>query len=209
MTEAKVSAIVEHGGSRNTERRNRDATVIAAAITVMSRRGYAGSSIQQVADVVGVLKGSLYHYFTSKEELLYRILEESHQQTVDISVRVGLLELDPHEELLEYVRQLSLWYLDNVDRANIFFTEMKNLTGERLTDARGWGKHYESRIQQLVIASQNDGHIRVDLDARILTRFILGALNNVRHWPSRSGKKFTNEELSAAIVDLALSALAR
>ena len=193
---------------RNTERRNRDATVIAAAITVMSKKGYAASSIQEVADLVGVLKGSLYHYFASKEELLYRIVEESHEQTKEIRIQISNRKLGALEELLEYVRQASLWYLANVDRANIFFTEMKNLTGDRLADARGWGRDYERHIQDLVIAAQENGDVRADLDPRMITRFILGAVNNVRYWPSRSGKIFENDELVEGLVRLTRSAIA-
>ena len=62
------------GGHR---RRNRGQDVIEAAIRVFHKKGYASASIQDVAAEVGVLKGSLYHYIDSKEDLLARIFEDS------------------------------------------------------------------------------------------------------------------------------------
>ena len=62
---------------RPVDRRNREHEVVEAAVKVFYEKGYAASTIQDVADVVGVLKGSLYHYISSKEDLLFRILQQS------------------------------------------------------------------------------------------------------------------------------------
>lgn len=180
-----------------------------AVIAVMSERGYAATSIQEVADRVGVLKGSLYHYFSSKEELLFRVVESSHEETTEIASDVSQLGLEPFDELMEYLRRSTTWYLENVERANIFFTERRHLTGERLSTANGWGRVFETHIQNLVTAAQENGGIRDDLDVRLITRFLIGAVNNVRFWPSRpgSGKTFTTEEIAEALVKLARQAV--
>ncbi|KAE8765900.1 TetR/AcrR family transcriptional regulator [Georgenia thermotolerans] len=208
MTATTAGRSRRPNGAAPTERRNRDSAVIAAAITVMSQKGYAATSIQEVADRVGVLKGSLYHYFRSKEELLFRILEESHEQVVEIEHEVAALDLSAFEELLEYVRRSSTWYLSNIDRANIFFSERNQLTGDRLTEAQAWGRAFEKHIAKLLTSAQTDGDVRSDMDQRLLTRFVLGALNNIRFWPSRSGKSFSNDEMAAALVSLTRSAIA-
>lgn len=184
-------------------RHNRDAAVMTAAISVMSEKGYHSTSIQEVANRVGVLKGSLYHYFSSKEELLYRILEESHEQTQEIYREIKMLDLPPCESLLLTIRRSSEWFLANVDRANIFFTEMKHLNGERGTTAAGWGRAFERNISDLIIRGQADGSIRTDIDQRLLTRFVLGAVNNVRFWPSRrSGRQFDTNAIVDSLVAL-------
>ena len=185
------------------ERFNRDDVVIAAAISVMSEKGYPSTSIQDVATRVGVLKGSLYHYFNSKEELLFRFLEEWHELTRAIHQEIEQLDLPPLEKLLLNVRRSSEWFLANVERANIFFTEMKHLTGERHTTAAGWGRVFERSISDSVVAGQAEGSIRTDIDQRLLTRFVLGAVNNVRFWPSRrSGRQFDKDTIVDALVSL-------
>lgn len=183
-----------------TVRRNRDTNVIAAAITVMAERGYSATSIQEVADRVGVLKGSLYHYFSSKEELLFRILDESYQQSAEITREVVALNLSPLEELSEFLRRMCLWYLTNLERANIYFTESRHLTGDRLIETKVRGRDYEGYVFSLIVSAQNANEISSDIDPKLMTRFIVGALNNVRGWPSRSGKVFTDEEMTNAFV---------
>src|SRR3978361_1430139 len=69
-----TTATVQEAGVR--QRRNRSPDVLEAAIRVFHKKGYASASIQDVAEEVGVLKGSLYHYIDSKEDLLARIFED-------------------------------------------------------------------------------------------------------------------------------------
>ena len=190
-----------------TVRRNRDTNVIAAAITVMAERGYSATSIQEVADRVGVLKGSLYHYFSSKEELLFRILDESYQQSAEITREVVALNLSPLEELSEFLRRMCLWYLTNLERANIYFTESRHLTGDRLIETKLRGRNYERHVYSLIESAQNANQISSEINSKLMTRFIIGALNNVRSWPSRSGTVFTNEEMAKAFVEFTRRAL--
>jgi TetR/AcrR family transcriptional repressor of nem operon len=49
--------------------------IIAKALNVFSNKGYHNTSMSDLAAEVGLLKGSFYHYFISKEELMLQILE--------------------------------------------------------------------------------------------------------------------------------------
>ncbi|WP_166789527.1 TetR/AcrR family transcriptional regulator [Cryobacterium sp. TMS1-20-1] len=181
--------------------------MIAAAIAVMSERGYSATSVQEVADRVGVLKGSLYHYFSSKEGLLFRILEESHQQNAEIISRVSQLELSAFEELIEYMRQSSTWYLANIERANIFFTESRHLTGDRLAEAQKLGRNFEKHVQKLIALAQESGDVRGDIDHRLISRYVLGSLNSVRLSPNRTGQQLADQTIVDALIDLTRAAI--
>jgi AcrR family transcriptional regulator len=52
------------------------AEIIAAAAKVFQTKGYHAATVQDIADAVGILKGSLYHHVKSKEDLLYLIVKE-------------------------------------------------------------------------------------------------------------------------------------
>ena len=204
-----VSPSTPNGGSRagRQERFNRDQNVMDAAISVMSERGYAATSVQDIADRVGVLKGSLYHYFSSKEELLFRVLSESHVQADRIADEVRSLGLEPLDELLEYLRQLCLWFLTHVERANIYFTESRQLTGDRFTETQKMGRDFVKHLHELIAAARKRGDIESALDTTLLTDFVLGALNSVREWPIRSGRKFSQTQMADAFVELVRNAL--
>ena len=50
--------------------------IVAAAAKVFRTKGYHAATVRDIADEVGILKGSLYHHFDSKEELLYLVVKE-------------------------------------------------------------------------------------------------------------------------------------
>src|ERR1700731_3364969 len=50
--------------------------IVSAAAKVFRTKGYHAATVRDIADEVGILKGSLYHHFDSKEELLYLVVRE-------------------------------------------------------------------------------------------------------------------------------------
>lgn len=183
-------------------RQNRDRMVLEAALTVISERGYPAASIQQVADKVGVLKGSLYHYFTSKEDLLFRIIEDSWNEYYNIIEQSKALGLSPLGELSEYLRRSCIWYLQNVEQTNIWFTDARHLTGERLEQVQDHSRKFQKYIHGLIVAAQKDGSISTQIDARLLGRYVVGALQSVRTWSARSSRSFTIEQMADSFVDM-------
>jgi AcrR family transcriptional regulator len=173
---------------RQGTRRNRDEEVLAAAIEIFHDKGYASASIQDVADRVGVLKGSLYHYIDSKEELLARIFEESDTQSFALMERVQELDIPAVERLREFARQWSLWYLENVERASLYFNEWKHLSGKRLTRVIAKRHEYEARVAAIIEDVKRDGDADPELDTRYACFFLLSAINGLPVWYKRRGR---------------------
>jgi TetR/AcrR family transcriptional regulator, cholesterol catabolism regulator len=57
-----------------TEPRDRRALIVSTAAEMFARKGIRSTTVREIADVVGVLSGSLYHYFSSKDEIVKEIL---------------------------------------------------------------------------------------------------------------------------------------
>ena len=76
-------------GGASRARRKRDEEVVAAAAKVFYERGYSAATVQDIADELGILKGSLYHYIKTKEDLLFRIFEEVHKEVEAILEEVA------------------------------------------------------------------------------------------------------------------------
>jgi AcrR family transcriptional regulator len=168
-------------------RRNREDEVLLAAIDVFHRKGYATASIQDVADSVGVLKGSLYHYIDTKEDLLARIFAESDIQSHAIMEEIAALELPAVERLRTFARTWSLWYLDNVERASLYFNEWRHLTGERLERIMEQRHRYELYVTGLIDAVVRDGEADPQLDTHYAAFFVLSAINVLPSWYKRGG----------------------
>lgn len=92
---------------RGEERRR---AVLAGALTVFSQKGYAATTMDDVAEVVGLSKAALYGYFASKEELFAAVL--AHPPMADL---VGLMAATgpngPPADPEEFLSRLALGYL--------------------------------------------------------------------------------------------------
>jgi TetR/AcrR family transcriptional regulator, cholesterol catabolism regulator len=172
-------------GSR--QRRNRSQDVLEAAIRVFHKKGYASASIQDVAAEVGVLKGSLYYYIDSKEDLLARIFEDSAGHFTEMLDEASGLDEQPVERLRSFARSCSLWYLWNIERVAIYATEWKYLTGKRRKDVMRIRETFERRLAGLIAEVVKAGEAAPDLDVNFATYFIFGALNGLPDWYRRRG----------------------
>lgn len=164
------------------QRRNRQQEVTDAAIRIFWEKGYSAASVQDVADAVGVLKGSLYYYIDSKEDLLLGIFAESHRQASEIVAEAAAAEGGPLDRLGIYVERYVRWYLDNVERVSLYFRDWRYLTGDaraRVVEERAT---YRRFVQKQVTEARELGELPETLDLRLSVLFVLGAINSVSDW---------------------------
>ena len=83
------------------------AEIVEIARDLMRDKGYAGTSMKELADRVGLLKGSLYSHFTSKEELVPEVLALTYAQTFGECIPSGNWQSDYMEALERMVKMLS------------------------------------------------------------------------------------------------------
>jgi TetR/AcrR family transcriptional regulator, cholesterol catabolism regulator len=179
-------------------RRNRTQDVIEAAIRVFHKKGYASASIQDVADEVGVLKGSLYHYIESKEDLLARIFEDSAGH---FEAMVAEAAGPPVERLRSFAHDCSLWYLRNIERVTIYVKEWDHLSGKRRKEVVRIRRDYERNLAGLIEDVKGAGQAGPDLDVNYATYFIFGALNGLPDWYRRRGSD-SAEQIAAGYAAL-------
>jgi AcrR family transcriptional regulator len=198
-----MAGTTEPAGGR---RHNRQAEITQAAVEVFWRKGYASASIQDVADHVGILKGSLYHYIASKEDLLYRIVEDV--QTRANATLTAALALDlPHiERLRAYIERHALWCLANAHETTVFVREWRHLTGERLEAALVGRRAYDQRIRQLITDVHREGRLGPGIDPKYASLYILATVNAAPEWYHPDGGD-PPESVAAAYADLAVGML--
>lgn len=188
------------------KRRNRRLEVTRAAVDVFWRKGYAASSVQDVADGVGVLKGSLYYYISSKEDLLFGIIQDVDQQSHQILDGVLALDVSPIERLRAYIELHVHWYLDNLEEIAVYFRDWRHLTGERLDAAIEHRRSYERVIREMIVAAQRSGDVDAGVDPKYASFYLLAAVNHVPDWYRRGGDD-SAEHIAAAFADLAVGTM--
>jgi len=191
--------------SRAASPKKREQEIIDAAADIFHRQGYSDTSVQNVADAVGILKGSLYYYIDSKDDLLYRVLLEVHDAAHTILEEVAAMdELSPLEKLDAYVRRHVEYNTRNLTKIAVYYHDYKLLAPERRAEIRRQRKLYEDFVLGLVIEAQRQGDVAADLDPAVLSYCLFGALNSVYTW-YRPGGKVSADQLADTLARFVLA----
>lgn len=167
--------------------------ILDAAAVVFLSRGYDASSIQSVADEVGMLKGSLYHYVKSKEDFLYHIVRRTYDaalEQVGAAVEVGGNGL---ERLAAFVHAHAAFTVANFTAMSIQFRESRSLSPDRLREINELGDAYAGILRSILSQCRAEQLIGDEVDISLATWIILGQLNSLTNWFHVDGRMSVGE----------------
>lgn len=183
MQEQDSVAVPRNGTRRARER----AEILDAAARVFRRRGYGAATVEDVANELGMLKGSLYHYIKGKKELLYDVVVgplRAANDSIDL-VCAGGGPVD------ERIRKAIVAHLDVIHdqypRLSIALLERLELPPEQLSEIRTLHRRYQETWIALIREGAETGFLRADLDPGLTTLAILGMLNWATQWYRQDG----------------------
>lgn len=155
--------------------------ILDTAVNLFYEIGFEGASLRDLAQKVGINKATVYHYFESKEEILYHILDEVGQSLLGGLEEARRSSTDPVECLRAMVR-FQIFYMEaNVEGIKVLVEEQKSLgieIAERTKVVQDQIlKLYESVLKQCM----DDGKIK-RLHLATTAFAILGQINWLYHW---------------------------
>lgn len=184
--------------------RKRDQEVLDAATKVFHERGYSAATVQDVADELGILKGSVYHYINSKEDLLYRLLEEVHDDVAAILDEVVAAEgLNPLERLGMYVSKQVAYNLDHLPRISIYYHDFDRLGEERRKQVLQWRQVHSTYVVRLIKEAQAEGLADPALDPRLAANLVFGTIIWTYRWygPGRWTRQAVAEQSARYVLN--------
>jgi TetR/AcrR family transcriptional regulator, cholesterol catabolism regulator len=163
--------------------KRREQEVLDAALKVFHERGYEGASVEDIADVLGILKGSLYYYITSKEDLLFRIVSEVHEDVQKLMEEVAARpELSPLERLSFYIHKQVEYNARNVIRISVYYRDLHRLSDARLKDIRNRRKTQDRFIRSIIEEAQELGEVNPEINASLASHCVFGTIIWVHTW---------------------------
>ncbi len=168
---------------RNNKKTEKKIRIQEAAIHVLARNGYHGTTVSQIAKAAGVADGTLYLYFENKDDLLLKIINERTGQFIDDGKNILETIKSPMDRLHKFA-ELHLESLGaDEDLACIFQIElrhnlrmMKNFSETRL-------RKYFNILEQIITEAQEQGRIRKEIEPRHTAKLIFGVLDElVTNW---------------------------
>ncbi len=173
---AKVRALTAYVSERRYE-------ILDAAARRIADHGFEATTVRQIADDVGILSGSLYHHFATKDDMLHEIVRDAVQKMRANTLRIAHLRADAEHRLIALIL-LELGEITANQKVHAILTNERRLFRNRpefryvlkakMGIYRAWRKVLQDGIKAKLFRSDTD------IFLTILT--ILRMLNNAADW---------------------------
>ena len=181
--------------------------IIAAAAKVVQTKGDHAATVQDLADAVGILKGSLYHHFKSKEDLLYLIVKEPIARLYERMTDIASSDLPASEKLRRAIRTQLEAFDQHHPHLFVYLRERDEMKRRFREQFKLSPKQYERCWQQILREGMKSGEFRPDLDVQVVSYGLLGMLNWLHNWYDPRGR-LSVREVGDQLATLALAGLA-
>jgi len=185
--------------------RPRETELRAAATRLFRQRGYHATSMQDLAEALGMNRGSLYHYIDSKDDLLWSILNRTFDLLEERVVRLLQGDAPPLGRLTDAIHAHLRVAADHADEMSLIQIELRSLNPERRTQLIERRDAYEAAWRGAIAAGVASGAIR-EVDVRLAGIGILSVCNWFTQW-YRPGGELGVDEIADAFVAFFLDGL--
>lgn len=185
------------------KRRRRRGEILHAALRAFREKGFHATTLDDIAEHLGVRKTALYHYFPDKQTILHECHRESLGELERILREARKLETAT-EKLAHVIREHVRVMTETLQGSPLAF-EVTSFSPARQKELFLHRDRYEREVRKIIDQGIRDGELR-KVDSKIATFAVLGAINWIARWYRPEGE-FHAAELGAAFVDQLLRGL--
>lgn len=190
----------------NRERAALADRLLEVATRLFAEHGFDGTSVAQIVEAAGVTKGALYHWFTSKDDLLQeiyaRVLREQTRRLDEIADGPGPVAQRLHAVAVDVV----VTSIANLDDTTIVQRSQHLLGPDARERVRLGRRRYHERVRALVREGQASGDLRADVDADVAVAFFFGSVHHLGSWYRPAGP-LGPDDIGRQFADLLLRGL--
>jgi AcrR family transcriptional regulator len=185
---------------------DRRADIIRAAAETFYRKGYDATTTQDIAEAVGMLKGSLYYYIKAKEDMLYEIIDGVHKRLARNLDVVREMDGDPLTRMWTLVHHNVIGNAENLINSAVFFRDFSSLATRRRKHIIALRDRGDSMMRELIQEALDAGLARPDVDAKLAATAINTMCNSLYQWYKADGA-LTPEAVARNYADLAVASV--
>ena len=155
-------------------------SLLAVAVKVFNEKGYDGTSMDVLADRLGLSKSSIYHYVSGKQELLELALNRALNALFAATTESQTTE-GPHIDRLEHLVRRSVEILvAELPYVTLLLRVRGNTAVERRALARR--REFDTFVSDLVTAAAEEGDLDPEVDPALVARLLFGTVNSLIEW---------------------------
>jgi AcrR family transcriptional regulator len=182
--------------------------IIIVAAQLFKEKGYRATTLEDIAAAVGMLKGSLYYYIRSKEELLYLVVRDPIRQAYNRLEEIVNSEAPVRLKIAQAITNHMTLFHQHYPHIAVYLHDFHNLMQKLQKNAIETPKHYQRLWAALLQQGVATGELRPDLDTKVTGYAILGMCNWVYRWYNPQGT-LSAEDIADIFTKLVLEGLAQ
>lgn len=171
---------------------NKQTEIALAAVKLFEQKGYRATSVQDIADEVGLQKGSLYHYIHSKEDLLLQIAHQAISEFNQRLEKILALNVPAREKLVQMIQNHITVSVSNLQTTTVLLREAFSLGVDPHQVVQELTDRYLELLTAIIKEGVMNGEFYVE-NPKIAALCILGACNWIYRWYNSSGELGANE----------------
>lgn len=188
-TKARPAAAKRGAASTGGGGSDRRSQLLGIAAALFATRGYAETTVRDIADEAGMLSGSLYHHFSSKEAMLDEILRDFLTALCDRFRKIEEGSDDPRQALDELIVASFEAISTTPHAVALYQNQVVALSRQPGFEYVGeYSREIEKIWLRLLVAGQRAGVFRDDVDMNITYRFIRDTVWSSVRWYRPRGK---------------------
>ncbi len=179
--------------------------ICGVAAKVFSEKSYLSATLGDVAQAAGITKGGIFHYFSTKEELLFLILYRHMRFTLQaLKEKIDTCD-SPNEKIYVFIHHHLNNYRDNQNEARLTLQERVNLPPRLLRFIKDMEREYRE-ILRSIIEELAAGRKINSQEVLLATYSLLGMVTLPYNWFDPAGKA-TAHQLGDLIYKIFLGGL--
>jgi len=179
-------------------------TVLERSVALFNERGFDGTSMEDLAQHVGITKSAIYHHVASKDALLGLALDRALSGLEEAAAEVRTMNGSAVDRLESLVRRSVDVLVERLPYVTLLLRVHGNSSVER--DALARRRKLDRFAAGLVKEAIDAGDLRPDADAAVTARLLFGMVNSLVEW-LRPATKHTATELADAVTRAAFDGL--
>lgn len=184
---------------------SRKEQIMQTAAKMFKDKGYASSSMRDIATELGIEAASLYHHIKSKEEILETICFTMADKLNGAIAEVNDIYFNAEEKLRMAIKSHVQIISENIDQSAVFLHEWRSLSEPKLSEFKKLRDAYETEIKVIINGGINED-IFDNVDQKFATLTILSTVNWINEWYNPNGK-MNPEEIAKKLSDFIMGGL--
>jgi len=164
------------------------------ATRLFMEKGYRATTMQDIAKEMGIQKPSLYHYISSKEDILKEIVDITMNRLIHSIEEIANSNTSPVQKLERIIDSHIMLICENLELFTVSLREINKINAKGFwSDVVALRDKYESYVRNILSSGKRQGYFREDIDEKLVGFALLGSVNWAIRWYSPRGEKSPKE----------------